>query len=127
MNKDKTNTIFNDELFYDLKAEDVRKWYIDHYSEPELAGVYELTRRLWNYYQECISDYEKDTPEYDDARRILNEWTALKTELENDIKNAFSLLSGSIVREAVDEGDIALFMVFNGYEERDGRWFERED
>ncbi len=124
MHKDRTAGIYDEEIFYDLKAKDVRKWYVDHYSEEELAGVYELTYRLWKYYKDCISDHEKETPEYSDALRVFQEWDTLKTELENDIKNIMNSLNMDVTEP--DKGILDLFMVFNGYENSGDGWTRRE-
>ena len=116
---------FDEDMVNNLKASDVSKWYTEHHTEEDLAYVHNLVHEMWVYYEDAQYDYEEDTPEYENAIKVLDEWDALQNRLEEDIMSA--LKKQSINADHLDVKILDTFMSCNGYENHGGWYIKLED
>ena len=68
-------------------------------------------------------DYEEDTPEYENAIKVLDEWGKLQLMLDEEVLSA--LRKHNINADVLDMKLLETFMNMHGYEESGG-WFFKE-
>lgn len=105
----------------DLSPDDIRGWYASHQDEKDLAMVFAVVSNKFWWVEDNEYDYEKGTPEYEEAVRITDAWGVLMNELENNI---FAILRAEHVNIPETEQIRVLkpFMERNGYYDGNGWW-----
>ena len=116
---------FDEETVNNLTADDVRKWYTEHHTEEDLAYVHNLVHEMWVYHEDDTYDYEEDTPEYENAIKVFEEWDVLRQELDDDVLSA--LRKHDVDVDYLDIKALETFMNWHGYEESGGWFFKEEE
>ena len=105
----------------ELSPEDVRAWLALHQDENGLAKAFATVSNEFWWVEDNEYDYEKGTPEYEEAVRITDAWGALMDELKNEI---FAILKMEhITIPKTGQIDVLKpFMERNGYYDGNGWW-----
>ncbi len=104
-------------------AEEIRAYFEDKNSPKDLADAFALTSNKFWWVEDNVYDYEKGTPEYQEACRISDEWGELMDAYKARI---FEIL----VREGISipsTGQIKVlepFMAKYGYADGNGWWIK---
>ena len=107
-----------------LTADDVRSWYAVHHTEEDLAYVHNLVHEMWIYHEDASYDYEEDTPEYENALKVFDEWDQLRQMLDEEVLAALG--KHNVYADVLDIHALETFMNMHGYRE-DGGWFFKKE
>lgn len=107
----------------DKTAQEIHILFADRTTEKDLADAFALASNQFWWVEDNVYDYEKGTPEYQEARRIADEWGELMDEYKTRI---FEIL----MREGIfipSTGQIKVlepFMSKHGYVDGNGWWIK---
>lgn len=105
----------------DCTPDELRAWYEGHNSERDLAITYAAASNEFWWVEDNEYDYERETKEYQEARRITDSWGELMDELRQKI---FDILraEGVTIPEKGYNTVLIPFMERNGFRDGQGWW-----
>lgn len=107
-------------------AAEIKEQFENMTTLQELADVFAITSNKFWWVEDNEYDYEKGTKEYQEARKITDEWSELMDLYENRILEIIR----SEGTEIPTKGRIVVlapFMKKYGYEDKGGWWIKNSD
>ena len=108
----------------EITPQDIKGQYSLPLAENELAEVFAITSNKFWWIEDIVYDYDKESPEYQQAKALVAEWHSLMELYEAQI---FGILKseGVFIPERGQIDVLIPFMERNGYEDCTGWWMKK--
>lgn len=112
--------------FTDKSPAEIQSCFADKHTEKDLADAYAVTSNTFWWTADNIDDYDENTPEYQSACAVTDDWAAVMDMYQRKI---FAILEeeGICIPKTAQIHVLIPFMERNGYICHSGWWYPENE